>query len=244
LASCSSATRGRGSAGGGWARNDAIRTWSVVTAVLVVSCPCAIGLAFPLADEMATTALRRAGVFVREADLWPRLARIRTLIFDKTGTLTLETPVLANPAALAALAPPARAALAVLVDDNPHPVAQCLHQGHLRFPRRGRRCRMSGLTARPRCRRHPGYGVSWVDVNGRWTLGRPGWRGGSPQTGCLMDDQPLAHDTELACDGVVLARFQFTDAVRADARAEIAALRARGLEGFLSSAATAAPRWS
>ena len=48
-----------------------------VIAVLVVSCPCAIGLAFPLADELATVALRRAGVFVRETDLWPRLGRIR-----------------------------------------------------------------------------------------------------------------------------------------------------------------------
>jgi Cu2+-exporting ATPase len=52
----------------GWwlGTGDPLRTWSVVTAVLVVSCPCAIGLAFPLADEMATTALRRRGVFVRE----------------------------------------------------------------------------------------------------------------------------------------------------------------------------------
>jgi Cu2+-exporting ATPase len=106
--------------------HDAVQTWSVVTAVLVVSCPCAIGLAFPLTDEMATVGLRRRGVFVLDGDLWSRLGRVRTLVFDKTGTLTLETPVLLNPEAIDGLAPEARRALHVLVRDNPHPVSQCL----------------------------------------------------------------------------------------------------------------------
>lgn len=115
-------------AGLGWwlGTGEAVRTWAVVTAVLVVSCPCAIALAFPLADEMAAVALRRRGVFVREADLWPRLACVRRIVFDKTGTLTLEIPVLENPAALRGLDAPARAALLALVRDNPHPIGQCL----------------------------------------------------------------------------------------------------------------------
>ncbi len=78
----------------GFATRDALRTGAVVTAVLVVSCPCAIGLAFPLADEMAAVALRRRGVFVRENDLWAKLRKVRRIVFDKTGTLTLETPEL------------------------------------------------------------------------------------------------------------------------------------------------------
>jgi Cu2+-exporting ATPase len=109
-----------------WVSGDASRTWSVVTAVLVVSCPCAIALAFPLADEMATVALRRRGVFVRESDLWPRLARLRHVVFDKTGTLTLETPVLRNPEAITALTPEARNALYTLVRESAHPVSQAL----------------------------------------------------------------------------------------------------------------------
>jgi len=81
-------------AGLAWAvaSGDAHRALAVALSVLVVSCPCAIGLALPLADEMAVTALRRAGVFVRENDLWARLGRVRKIIFDKTGTLTLESP--------------------------------------------------------------------------------------------------------------------------------------------------------
>jgi Cu2+-exporting ATPase len=216
-------------AGLGWwlATQDAVRTWSVVTAVLVVSCPCAIGLAFPLADEIAATAMRRAGVFVREADLWPRLARIRKVIFDKTGTLTLETPVLADGTALAALAPAARAALAALVRDNPHPVSCALHENLLAL----------GLPAAPAAigelREYPGQGVILRNRGGCWTLGRPGWRGG--ECHLLSDIGPGNHDTEFTCDGVTLARFQFTDALRDDAPAEIAALRARGLAAYILS---------
>lgn len=219
-------------AGLGWwlGTHDAVRTWSVVTAVLVVSCPCAIGLAFPLADEMATTALRRAGVFVREADLWPRLARIRRIIFDKTGTLTLETPVLMNPAALVGLAPAARSALVALVRDNAHPVSRALHENLL----------AAGLPDGPEpageMAEEPGFGVGLRNGDGCWTLGRPGWRVGLSETGHLTEDKlSETHDTEFACDGVVLARFQFTDAVRTDAAGEIAALRARGLEAFILS---------
>ena len=211
--------------GAGWwlATHNAAVTWAAVTAVLVVSCPCAIGLAFPLADEMATTALRRHGVFVREADVWPRLGRVRKIIFDKTGTLTLETPVLANPGALAALAPAARAALLTLVRDNPHPVGQSLYENLLAAG-------FDGEVLAGTFREEPGYGIALQSATGLWSLGRPGWRGGSVPA-FVTDD----HDTEFACDGVVLTRLYFTDAVREDARAEIAALRARGLESYILS---------
>jgi Cu2+-exporting ATPase len=213
-------------AGLGWwlGSHDPVRTWSVVTAVLVVSCPCAIGLAFPLVDEMATVALRRHGVFVREADLWPRLGRIRKVIFDKTGTLTLETPVLADPTALAGLAPLARAALLALVRDNPHPVSQSLLQCLL--------ARADATSMEPLVgviREEPGLGVRLGTDLGVWTLGRPGWATNTPPTGGEN------HGTEFACDGVVLARFGFVDTVRADAVTEITGLQARGLQVFILS---------
>lgn len=217
--------------------HDLVRTWSVVTAVLVVSCPCAIGLAFPLADEMATSAARRFGVFVREGDLWPRLAGIRKLIFDKTGTLTLETPVLTDPGVLRDLAPAARVALFALVRDNPHPVSQCLAENLL--------CHFPGIAAAAvgeadaSVREEVGYGVALRDSAGHWTLGRPGWRGPG-QSNVLRDFAPEEertgmHDAEFARDGVVLARFRFADAVRGDAATEIAALKADGMETYILS---------
>ena len=207
-----------------WAgTHDGLRTGAVVTAILVVSCPCAIGLSFPLADELATVALRRRGVFVREADLWPRLARIRRIVFDKTGTLTLETPMLQNPEALAGLAAPARAALLALVRDNLHPVSQSLLENLL-----------AGEKLAPVAGRvldTPGFGVELETPAHRWTLGRAGWCGRSGAPGRARAEKPAGGAvTEFACDGVVLARFLFADEVRPGAREEIAALRDRGFE--------------
>ena len=57
-------------------------------AVLVVTCPCALSLATPVALAAATTRLARLGLLVTRADAIERLARVDTVIFDKTGTLT------------------------------------------------------------------------------------------------------------------------------------------------------------
>lgn len=201
-------------AGMGWwlATGDALRTGAVITAVLVVSCPCAIALAFPLAEELATVALRRRGVFVRESDLWAKLSRVRRVIFDKTGTLTLETPVLQNPEVLGTLEPGARSALFTLVRDSSHPISQCLLETLLAA---GSVEPISGEISET-----VGFGVEL----GRWSLGRGGWRA-----------DVSGDSTVFACDGDVLARFRFSDTARPDARNEIAALQRAGLPSFILS---------
>jgi Cu2+-exporting ATPase len=202
-------------AGVGWwlASGDAPRTWAVVTAVLVVSCPCAIGLAFPLADEMATIALRRCGVFVREGDLYFRLSRVRKLVFDKTGTLTLETPALQNPAALRDLDELAHAALYALVRDNPHPISQCVLENLLAVGVPGPCAGEVTETI--------GFGVEL----GPWSLGRAGWR----------DRGAVGDETVFAREGEVLGRFRFVDTARSDAREEIGKLAKRGFATYILS---------
>lgn len=193
---------------------DAARTWSVVTAVLVVSCPCAIGLSVPLAAEVATVALRRGGVFVRESGVYARLGRIRRVIFDKTGTLTLEAPVLRAPEALGNLPAEAQGALLALVRDNPHPVAQALAGPLL----------ARGVVAADlgRITETVGSGVE----AGEWSLGRPGWRCPGGDGGGAEDGESI---TVLARSREVVARFRFADALRPEARAVVDALAARGL---------------
>ena len=58
-------------------------------AVLVVACPCAVGLAAPLATSLGIGRLARHGCLVRDAGALEAFARMRLLAFDKTGTLTL-----------------------------------------------------------------------------------------------------------------------------------------------------------
>jgi len=204
-----------------WAKTgDGPRTWSIVTAVLVVSCPCAIGLAFPLADEMATTALRRRGVFVRENDVWSKLGGVKKLVFDKTGTLTLETPLLMNPEALGALEGDARSALLAMVGDSEHPVSQCLCENLLA---------LGPVALNPgKVTETVGFGLEL----GSWSLGRADWRAGQ---GAAADPGGSVGSTDLVHSGRVVARFHFVDSARPDARAEIDALQRDGFEVYILS---------
>jgi Cu2+-exporting ATPase len=180
--------------------------------VFVVSCPCALGVAVPLADEWAAARLARAGAFVRRASLWPRLRRVRHVVFDKTGTLTLERPELVNPAAVDALDDAAALALARLTRGSLHPVARTLLEA---LGARGQRLLETCGTREPR--EFPGIGVRCDGEDGEWFLGKG--EGG----------------TELRHDGRVIARFVFRDALRPGAVEAVRRLARRGLSTHILS---------
>ena len=78
---------GWGVSGGGWGR--AVLN---AAAVLIIACPCALGLATPMAVAVATGRGARAGLLVREASAFERMDRLATVVLDKTGTVTEGKP--------------------------------------------------------------------------------------------------------------------------------------------------------
>lgn len=71
-----------------WWINDATVLWNAVTAVLIISCPCALALSIPFTFGNATRLMGRAGLYLKNSGAIEKMASISTLVFDKTGTIT------------------------------------------------------------------------------------------------------------------------------------------------------------
>lgn len=71
-----------------WGGADTAAALQHAIAVLVIACPCALGIATPLAISSAVTAASRHGILINHADVWETVGSIGTVIFDKTGTVT------------------------------------------------------------------------------------------------------------------------------------------------------------
>lgn len=180
-------------------------------AVLIITCPCALGLAVPAVQITAVGRLLKRGVLVKSADALERLAGVDTLVFDKTGTLTSGRPELQNRQEISA----GDLALAAAIAANSrHPLARAL-------------CRAAGaqpaLTAA--VTEHPGDGLEAVIAGETLRLGRRDWCGIE-----AADNAGEAAAMELWLAGSRRAprRFVFRDAVRRDAAAVVAGLKRDG----------------
>ncbi len=71
-----------------WLGKDSAQIWPVVTAVLIVACPCALALSMPFAYGHTIRLMGKRGLFLRDAEVVERMAHVDTVVFDKTGTLT------------------------------------------------------------------------------------------------------------------------------------------------------------
>jgi P-type Cu2+ transporter len=212
----------------GWmlATGDLARTLDVVAGLLIVTCPCAFGIATPLAYELAQAGLRRAGLFVRTPGFLDRAVEITRVVFDKTGTLTTGALVVENVDALSALTFEQRAILCDLAVRSSHPksraVAEALEeQGATSFdPSR-------------EVRELAGKGLELRDESGSvYRLGSPAWATAPSKT------TPIAAaraDVVFAKDGQVLAAVRTGEELRPDAKDEVAALARAGIEPWILS---------
>lgn len=196
----------------------------IAAAVLIITCPCALGLAVPVAQVVASGALMRAGVLIKDGAALERLAAATTILFDKTGTLTLGRPEPIG--GLDGLAGDEASAALALARASRHPLSTAL----------ARTLEARGVTAADVSDivERPGLGVEgWLD-GAHVRLGRPDWAGmpASGAEGVLTTGFSLA--------GHAARLFRFEDALRPDAMAAIGRLRVQGFEPAMISGDTAA----
>ncbi|HEX6860087.1 MAG TPA: heavy metal translocating P-type ATPase [Caulobacteraceae bacterium] len=173
-------------------------------ALLIVTCPCALGLAVPAVQITASGRLFRKGVLVKSGAALERLAEVDHVVFDKTGVLTEPRPRLidAAPAVIAMAAPLARA--------SRHPLAKAIAEA-------------AGLgEVAGDAVETAGQGVEGYIGGRKARLGRAGFVGVENAAGA---------ETELwfAFEGDTKVRLRFAEALRSDAAEAIAALKAKGL---------------
>jgi len=97
----------------------------IAISVLIITCPCALGLAVPVAQVVAASALMRGGVMVKDGGALERIARVDTALLDKTGTLTLGRPM-PDGAVLDGLPEDAAQVALALASHSRHPLSRAL----------------------------------------------------------------------------------------------------------------------
>ncbi|MFI4874550.1 MAG: heavy metal translocating P-type ATPase [Blastopirellula sp. JB062] len=106
--------------------------WALVNAVavLIIACPCALGLATPMSIMVGVGRGAAEGVLIKDAEVLERLEKVDTIVVDKTGTLTAGKPKLTEYESLAGLSPNGVLRMAAAVEQNSeHPLARSIVQG-------------------------------------------------------------------------------------------------------------------
>ncbi|MDR3488028.1 MAG: heavy metal translocating P-type ATPase, partial [Bradyrhizobium sp.] len=199
----------------GWVLMGA--TWhdAIVTgiAVLIITCPCALGLAIPTVQTVASGAMFRAGVLLNSGDSIERLAEVNHIIFDKTGTLTLPELDVVNSASVPQDVFDLAGWLALA---SHHPVAAAVARAS------------NAKSPLPGIVEEPGQGVRGFVEGEEVRLGRPSFCEANE-----LANEILSLDPEVTA--VALRRgdacyvFAVRQRVRPDAQAVVSALQARGI---------------
>ncbi|MCW1382527.1 heavy metal translocating P-type ATPase [Novosphingobium sp. KCTC 2891] len=197
-------------------------------AVLIIACPCALGLATPMSIMVGTGRGAAAGVLVRNAEALEVMEKIDTLVVDKTGTLTLGKPRLAGIATMPGFTDNEVLALAAALEKgSEHPLAAAIVEGAAG--------RGLAVAASSDFASHTGMGVTGT-VDGRTAaLGNRALLAtvGADADGLLAEADLRRGEGEgvmfLAVDGRLAGLVAVADPVKDSAREAIAALRRDGV---------------
>lgn len=198
--------------------------------VLVVACPCTMGIATPLATSLAVARAARAGIVVRGGSVMEGIAGTGTVFFDKTGTLTSGTPQLNDIELLDPLATRVEllGRLAALESASQHPLAAAVKAA-------AAACGVAPGAA-TQVEVSPGCGISgtvtWKGVAARVWAGNAAFAGGDGGSEDLPGDGAVVF---VGWDGRLRGRLHFADALKDDAVSSLDALHRLGLTSVLLS---------
>ncbi len=200
---------------------DARLAVNIAVAVLIITCPCALGLAVPAVVTAASGRLFRMGLLIKDGTALERLAAADVVVFDKTGTLTLGVPQVRG---LTGHDPASLGVAAALAEGSAHPLAQALATA----------CRAAGVRVADvtGVTEVPGSGIGGVWQGQPVRLGRADW------VGAAADDTTATH-LRIGTDPPVT--FRFDDTPRPGAAQAIRGLRALGLTVLLMSGDSPGP---
>jgi Cu2+-exporting ATPase len=205
----------------GWVAFGASWHDATITAitVLIITCPCALGLAIPAVQTIVSGALFRSGVLLNSGDAVERLAEVDRVVFDKTGTLTLPELDVANAASIPQFAFDLAGRLALA---SHHPVAAAVA--------RAARAKSPMASAEEIA----GQGVRALVDGLEVKLGRPSFCGAEELANDILCRDPEASVVAFRY-GDACHVFAVRQRLRPDAVAAIAALKQGGIEAEILS---------
>ncbi len=182
--------------------------------VLIITCPCALGLAVPAVQVVAAGVLFRSGVMVKDGSALEKLAEVDTVIFDKTGTLTLGELQLLDDHSVST---EALAIAAGLAQGSAHPLSRAIA--------RAAEARGISPAVITQVEEVPGHGLKGLWQGRGVRLGALDWCGVREDE---LDEPDMPH-LALVVEGQKPVVFAFSDTLRPDARQTIALLKQQGL---------------
>lgn len=189
-----------------WLAGDFAKGIIAAVTVLIISCPCALGLATPMAVMVGTGSASQRGILIRNAESLERIGRATQIVFDKTGTLTVGRPVLTETKLLANYTEESLLQLAASVESpSEHPIAKAI---------------VSEAIAR---------GLSLSSVSNFVAIPGRGVRGEVDEKTVVVDRDDHA-TSRVVVDGISVGTLTLNDRLRDDAVVAMQSLKRLGIK--------------
>ena len=199
---------------------DTQKSFQAAVSVLVIACPCALGLATPVALLVGTSRAAREGIIIKGAHVLEATQAIDTIVFDKTGTLTTGVMTLQS---IDEIEPGFLSAVLAVENQSEHPIARAIVNG-LRERQVVTNIQVDEFVS------SPGIGVSALVDGRRIAVGRS-----------TNMDESGSTVVEASVDGQIVARFTVSDHIKPTAGVIVAELRALGVRPMIVSGDSVGP---